>query len=610
MAKHKLINAQPSTKITMLVCLLIVVGGLVYTSTKNSSQIVTGSASGTAKVDTNLSASSISQGNPDTPNTVDSPVIEQVYLKSEEDKLNAAKKGSESYIQHLSLANKANIDNDRKEDDDDINTATIDDELSIQAQIRDAARQQALKQKQLAEAARRKAEQERREKALAEQKRRDEEEANAIANQSSTSSANKGRYSNRNSNGGGRSSSRDRESSGSDFNRSDFINNELNNLSQDAQLLAMTTHYGRLEQSNNSDSRLSSMQIDHDKTNNGSTGLANISLNGSSPNSSSQTPQTRTNSNSSTGGNSNDASTLESRLRSGSTVRNVVKAATSGQMQKLEVAREVAAAALGTTATATALNNASADTVDSTGATTTATSANTGTGTLAVAQNANTTTAAQTAQSQQTQDANTSQTVSAYEQLNNPSALYKSSSSTFINAGTILYATLNIGVNTDEISPITATVIEPGPLQYKQFVGTPQLSGEKALITFSTVGLDGQDLSVNAVAVDLSNWRTGVADSVDTHAFARYGKLLLAAFLDGYADSLTSSTTTTSTTGSTTTVTDSLPSAKDQVLYAVGTAGATLVPIYEKAFDQDPTVTVNANREIGIMFLTGVSIPQ
>lgn len=183
------------------------------------------------------------------------------------------------------------------------------------------------------------------------------------------------------------------------------------------------------------------------------------------------------------------------------------------------------------------------------------------------------------------------------------SSMAKQKASGFVHVGETYYSVLQIGVNTDEISPIRAVSVDKGILDGAVFVGSPVRVGEKAALNFTSMSLKGRSYKVNAIALDPETYRSSLADSVDNHVFSRYSKLALAAFVDGYANALTGTQTTTNTDGSQSSITNPLPSASDQMKVGIGKVGEKMTPIFEREFDQPPTVTVEPNRSIVIMFM-------
>lgn len=174
--------------------------------------------------------------------------------------------------------------------------------------------------------------------------------------------------------------------------------------------------------------------------------------------------------------------------------------------------------------------------------------------------------------------------------------------------GDTFMAVLQIGINTDEISEVKATIVEKGVLEGAVLVGTPSRVGEKAHIQFSNMGYKREGFGVSAVALDPDTYRSALADGVDRHTLSRWGGLGLAAFVEGYADAMTSSQTVNSAEGSSTTTRDGLPNSSDQAKYAIGNIGKRAAPIMEQQFNRPPTVTVEPNRIIYIMFTGEVEL--
>lgn len=180
-----------------------------------------------------------------------------------------------------------------------------------------------------------------------------------------------------------------------------------------------------------------------------------------------------------------------------------------------------------------------------------------------------------------------------------------------LNRGKRYYGILNIGINTDEPSPTTATVIEGGDLMGAEFIAeTPVRAGEKAVITFNSMAVNGKDYQVRAIALDPESQRSGLADSVNRHIMERYLKLGIAAFVDGYADSLQDSTTTMNDSGNTTTKTNAVTDSATQMKIAVGKVGEAFVPAFEDEFKRPPTIEVNSNREVVIMLLDPLELDK
>jgi hypothetical protein len=188
------------------------------------------------------------------------------------------------------------------------------------------------------------------------------------------------------------------------------------------------------------------------------------------------------------------------------------------------------------------------------------------------------------------------------------SAVNKPVNTGFVHVGETYFSVLQIGVNTDEISPIRAVSVDKGMLDGAVFVGNPARTGEKAVLNFTSMSLNGRSYKIQAIALDPDTYRSGIADGVDNHVFSRYSKLALASFVDGYSNALTGTQTVRNTDGSSSSITNPLPSASDQMKVGIGKVGEKMTPIFEREFDQPPTVTVEPNRSIVIMFMQEVDL--
>ncbi|WP_274643901.1 DotG/IcmE/VirB10 family protein [Pseudomonas serbica] len=179
-----------------------------------------------------------------------------------------------------------------------------------------------------------------------------------------------------------------------------------------------------------------------------------------------------------------------------------------------------------------------------------------------------------------------------------------------VPVGSTVYSVLQIGVNTDEISPIRAVTVEKGRLEGAVLTGEPKRVGEKAQLTFTSMSLNGRSYSINAVALDVDTYRSVLADGVDNHTFERYSKLFAAAFVEGYADALSGTQTITNTDGSSSSRKDPLPDTGAQIKVGIGEIGKKMSPIYAKEFDRPPTVTVEPNKSIIIMFMQELDLDK
>lgn len=175
-----------------------------------------------------------------------------------------------------------------------------------------------------------------------------------------------------------------------------------------------------------------------------------------------------------------------------------------------------------------------------------------------------------------------------------------------IPAGTILYAVLDTGINSDNATVVRATIVQEGPFKGAHVLGQVDLAGEKVILQFNQMGHRGQDYSLSAVAVDPNTSQAALADNVDRHLLQRYGMLWGSAFIEGFADALSNTTTVINSDGSQVTNRAALPDSSDQALVALGRVGERTTPIMARQFTRKPTVHVAPGRAIGLMLLQGL----
>lgn len=182
-----------------------------------------------------------------------------------------------------------------------------------------------------------------------------------------------------------------------------------------------------------------------------------------------------------------------------------------------------------------------------------------------------------------------------------------------IKSGEILNAVLETAVNSDEPGPILAKVIS-GPLKGTRLIGSMQNVGEKVVLQFSTANMPNLSTSVkmSGVAVDPDTTRTALASDVNHHYFLRYGVMLGAAFLQGWANAIGRQNTTVSTSpfGGTTVTQGDLTSGQINK-QALGQVGQQLANnVSQETQNMKPTVKVDSGIAIGILMMEDLVIKQ
>lgn len=184
-----------------------------------------------------------------------------------------------------------------------------------------------------------------------------------------------------------------------------------------------------------------------------------------------------------------------------------------------------------------------------------------------------------------------------------------------IKAGSVLFAVLDTGVNSDyKDSPVMATIVTgeyKGAKMLGKLVTTEGVSGQmdRVILNFTLMNTDdwGKSKSVTAYAIDPDTARTVLASSVNYHYLQRFGALMATSFLQGYGQAFLSSggTSVASAFGTSQQNPELNPSAKLAV--ALGQMAQAVGEATKGYTERPPTVKVNAGVGLGILFMSDVT---
>lgn len=181
-------------------------------------------------------------------------------------------------------------------------------------------------------------------------------------------------------------------------------------------------------------------------------------------------------------------------------------------------------------------------------------------------------------------------------------------------AGDTCYAVLDTAVNTDEPSPVTATILQCGELDQAKIVGKIEVAqnAQKAVLRFTNINVPGQpaSLPMDGVAIDEATRRTALASDVDNHYFLRYGALFASAFLGGVGEALLKGgqdeQIVTTQTGAV--VQRKAYDSKQLVLAGIGNVGKQAGSNMGSVFNRPPTIKIDAGIGIGILFMSDLTL--
>ncbi len=177
-----------------------------------------------------------------------------------------------------------------------------------------------------------------------------------------------------------------------------------------------------------------------------------------------------------------------------------------------------------------------------------------------------------------------------------------------LKPGDLLYAIVDVGVNSDVPSAVLATVTS-GKYRNARLMGAFQRHDERLVLVFNRAMLpSGETVQLEAYAVDPSTSEASVASSVDTHFFSRWGGLVASAFLEGLGSAKRYSGAQSTIYGnsngeSTDQMVWNTYSVEDQAWIAAGKVGEKAGKIFEKGFDRPPTVRLESGTPVGVLVL-------
>lgn len=177
-----------------------------------------------------------------------------------------------------------------------------------------------------------------------------------------------------------------------------------------------------------------------------------------------------------------------------------------------------------------------------------------------------------------------------------------------MKAGSIMFASLDTAVNSDEEGPILATIVS-GPLKGSKLMGkmTVLTDANKLALSFTTINMPNErsSMGISAVAIDPDTARTAIVSDVDHHYLLRWGSLFASSFMEGYSTAVSSagetSTTSTGSTGTTTTTTSQPLNGREQLFAGLAAIGSKWSEVVAKNFDRPNTITIDQGTGIGVL---------
>ncbi len=180
----------------------------------------------------------------------------------------------------------------------------------------------------------------------------------------------------------------------------------------------------------------------------------------------------------------------------------------------------------------------------------------------------------------------------------------------FIKSGTIMFAVLDTGVDSDyPDTPVMATIVS-GPMKGARLLGKLALAQgqDRVSLSFNLMDMDAwpKTKTVSAFAIDPDTARTVMASSVNHHYMMRYGSLFASSFMTGFASGIQNAGTSTTGIFGTSSTHPQL-SFGSNVAVALGQVGTAFTDVVKGYVNTPTTVKVNAGVGLGILFMADVT---
>jgi len=173
-------------------------------------------------------------------------------------------------------------------------------------------------------------------------------------------------------------------------------------------------------------------------------------------------------------------------------------------------------------------------------------------------------------------------------------------------AGRGVYAHPVLALNSDATSPAVFQA-DSGPLAGDRMLGTFAKQANRLVIHVSSIIHQGEQIGCDGVVIAPDTMEAAVASQVDEHYVARFLLPAAAAFVNGLGQAIETTSNTTAVLsplgGATTTTHLNLP---QQLGVGAGAAAAQLGTIINQEAPKGPTVSLEPNVAVGIMFLSNV----
>jgi intracellular multiplication protein IcmE len=185
----------------------------------------------------------------------------------------------------------------------------------------------------------------------------------------------------------------------------------------------------------------------------------------------------------------------------------------------------------------------------------------------------------------------------------------KPAATVLIPAGRGIYAHPILALSSDQSSPVVMQA-DSGPIAGDRMVGSFERQNDRLVIHINSIVHQGQTIGCDGVVVAPDTMEASVATGVDEHYMSRIVLPAAAAFVQGLGQALattSNSVSVLSPLGGATTATNL--NFHQQLGVAAGAAAGQIGSVLNQEAPKGPTVTLDANVGVGVMFLSDVKLP-
>ncbi len=186
---------------------------------------------------------------------------------------------------------------------------------------------------------------------------------------------------------------------------------------------------------------------------------------------------------------------------------------------------------------------------------------------------------------------------------------HQSRARVLIPAGRGVYAHTVTASSSDQNSPVVLEA-DSGPIAHARLIGSFSREDDRLVIRVTKMTYGGQQVGVDGIVLAPGTMEAGAASSVEQHYVARFALPAGAAFVAGLGQAFaqSNSTVVASPLGGATAF--QRLNLGQQLGVGAGVAGGRIGQALDQAAPRGPTVKLDANSSVGVMFLSDVTAPD